>query len=80
MDRLELIQVDVNYNYSERLEGERSKTNIYIFARMLFCLLACYRGFYDEYFLIAMWNDLVNLKRSERVKWCKVPYFDLLKR
>lgn len=31
MDRLELIQVDVNYNYSERLEGGREAKQTYIY-------------------------------------------------
>ena len=60
-------------------EREAKQTYIYLQG----CFFVCWRVtgvFYDKYFLIAMWNDLVNLKRSERVKWCKVPYFDLLKR
>ena len=43
MDRLELIQVDVNYNYSERLEGERSKTNIYQSIYLQECFFVCWR-------------------------------------
>lgn len=41
MDRLELIQVDVNYNYSERLEGEREAKQTYIYLQRSF--FVCWR-------------------------------------
>ena len=51
MDRLELIQVDVNYNYSERLEGEREAKQTYIYiCKDAFLFAGVLRGFLRRIF------------------------------